>query len=254
MSTTFYMDWLCSIRGYLIFLSCSKRSPVPPPLSQVSGSPHHSPLRGTKSAGYALGKTKSPGVDYIELAFQGDGQFKMKNESEKEMVSVKPAALKTRFDYSTVIPMSPDSEVSHDVVKAIQLKVSKSAAPPAPPRPYNIHTEANNSSASVLATPDGVGGNHYPLPTSIPQTSLPPVPVRHGITRNANSDTVLDQGAAQPKANTPLTGSTYPLGAIPIMLPRESSPPPPPVPRREHSAARVPNNGPVTHPRYACLG
>ena len=214
-------------------------------------SPHHSPLRGTKSAGYALGKTKSTGVDYIELAFEGDGQLKMKSESDKEMVSVKAAALKTRYDYSTVVPTSVDSEVAHNVAKAMKLKASKPAVPPAPPRPYNIHTEANNSSVSVPATPDGISGNNRPLPTPLPRTAVPAVPVRHGITRNSLSEPALDHAAAQPKATSPVTGS--PLGAISMMVPRESSPPPPPVPRREHSAARVPGNGPVTPPRYASL-
>ena len=220
---------------YLILLSCSKQSTVPPYI-KASESPHHSPLKGTKSAGHVLENTRQTGIDYIEVA------------------PVKPAALKTRFNYSTVVPMSPDSEVAHDIAKAQKMKATKAAMPPPPPRPYNVHSETNNSSVSAPATPDGVGGNSHPPPLPLPRHSAPAVPARHGINRNAHSDTVLQElGTTQPKTISPVTGTTYPLGAIPIMVPRESSPPPPPVPRREHSATRGSSNGPVTPPRYASL-
>ena len=240
---------------YPIFFSCSAKPTIPPPYVQASDSPTHAPLRGTKSAGgQALGRTKPSGVDYIELAFQGDGQLKMMPMSDPEAALVKPAALKTRFNYSTVVPMSSDTEVAHDVGKALQLKSSKPAMPPAPPRPYNIHAETNNGSVSIPATPDGFGESDHPPPAPLPRTSAPAVPVRHGISRSAHSDPVLDHTTGQPNSSSPVTGGTMiPPGAIPIMAPIESSPPPPPVPRREHSAARVPNSGPITPPRYASL-
>lgn len=180
-------------------------------------------------------------------------------EGDKGAVPVKPALLKTRFNYTSVVPMSPDSEVSHDVAKALQLKASKLATPPAPPRPYNAHTETSDTGLSVSATSGDVDDNNDTPPAPPPRTSAPMVPPRHGMTKTAYSDSVLDQVDMYPSVPvSPATGFVPPPGAISVMMPGGSSPtqssPAPPVPRRDQSAGRPSANGPIAPPRYGLGG